>query len=88
MLSLKSPFFRGGESQGATLPTMRLLLVFSVVLLGCPPPNKTERKDVAPLVCAKVGQSCEVAPGKLGTCVMNDRCVDPTPACFVCQSQH
>ena len=65
----------------------RILICCAVLLLGCPPSEKKE----APAEkgsCAKIGQSCEYAPGKLGTCVMKDGCTDPAPACFVCQSQH
>ena len=58
------------------------------LLGGCPPDDK---KAPAPApaasgACAKVGQSCEVSPGKLGTCVQKDEC--PSGTCFVCQSQH
>jgi hypothetical protein len=67
---------------------MRLPLVasFALVLTACPP---AEKKDPNPMAaCAKVGQSCEFSPGKLGTCVQKDGCTDGSPACFVCQSQH
>jgi len=36
--------------------------------------------------CKEVGQRCEFAPGKLGSCVVRDNCREPN--CFVCQSQH
>ncbi len=70
---------------------MRALLLLGstcgLLLLGCPP---AEKKD-APAEkagCTKIGQTCEYSPGKLGTCVTKDGCSEPTPACFVCQSQH
>lgn len=65
---------------------MRLVLLCCGLLLGCPPSEKkpSEKKDA----CARVGQSCELSPGKLGTCVMKDGCTEQTSACFVCQSQH
>lgn len=58
-------------------------------LLGCPPADKKAppaTRTTADGGCAKVGQSCEYSPGKLGTCVQKDDC--PTGDCFVCQSQH
>jgi hypothetical protein len=36
--------------------------------------------------CKEVGQRCEFAPGKLGSCVVRDNCHEAN--CFVCQSQH
>lgn len=67
---------------------MRLVLLSCVftsglVLFGCPPSEKKKTE-----ACSKIGQTCEVSPGKLGTCVTKDGCTDPGPACFVCQSQH
>ncbi len=43
-----------------------------------------------------VGQTCEVSPGKLGSCVARDECLSPPCPSgaegdrvqFVCQSQH
>jgi hypothetical protein len=61
-------------------------LAGALVLLGCPPADK---RDVAPAVtgaCTRMGQSCEVSPGKLGTCVEKTDCTGA--GCFVCQSQH
>ena len=62
------------------------------VLAGCPPteqkaspsPSSSASSQAA---CSKVGQTCEVTAGKLGTCVQKDECSDPA-GCFVCQSQH
>ena len=62
-------------------------IAFVLLLVGCPPAQKHDATDAAAGACGKVGQTCEVAPGKLGTCVAQDDC--PVPgACFVCQSQH
>ena len=58
----------------------------AIALCGCPPSEKSERKEPGP--CARFGQTCEISPGKLGTCVLKDGCSEPTAACFVCQSQH
>lgn len=72
----------------AKLVWMRYLAVpLAIVLFGCPPAEKRSGADAATGACTKVGQTCEVSPGKLGTCVSQDNC--PTPgACFACQSQH
>ncbi|MFO0743411.1 MAG: hypothetical protein U0270_46515 [Labilithrix sp.] len=61
---------------------LTLTLVLSASLLGCPP--KQEEK-LGP--CQKMGERCEVSPGKLGTCVVVDGCKSP-PCGFDCQSQH
>lgn len=69
-----------------------------LLVTGCPPGEKSSPSSssspspspslvASPDKCAKVGQSCEVSPGKLGTCVQKDDCPDPG-GCFVCQSQH
>ena len=63
-------------------------LAWLVVLcaLGCP--AQTDRKSAprGAASCTRVGDSCEFAPGKLGTCVRRDDCaVEP---CLTCQSQH
>ena len=41
---------------------------------------------VAPKPCAKFGDSCEVSPGKLGTCIQREQCTGEH--CLFCQSQH
>ncbi len=60
-------------------------LLLSVMLLGCPTATKTTTEAGA---CAKVGESCELSPGKLGTCVQNDDTCPSSAPCFTCQSQH
>jgi hypothetical protein len=50
-----------------------------------PPPSSSSSSSLS--VCSKVGQTCEVSPGKLGSCVQKDDCNDAA-GCFVCQSQH
>ena len=73
------------------LPHRAEALLAAVVLLGCPPADKEKASPSSsassPQACSKVGQSCEVSPGKLGTCVQKDECREPG-GCFVCQSQH
>ncbi len=64
----------------------------ALLLLGCPPDSKGDGKDkpspATSQACTKVGASCEVSPGKLGTCVQKDDCPAASAPCFVCQSQH
>jgi hypothetical protein len=63
-------------------------LVALAMLSGCPRSERTSSGDAeAAGICSRVGQRCEVSPGKLGTCVARDDCNDPA-GCFVCQSQH
>lgn len=67
------------------------VLALALLLPACPPADKT---DAAPspgasaAPCTKFGQTCEVSPGKLGTCVARDDCGGGPSPCFVCQSQH
>lgn len=58
--------------------------VLGLLLGGCPEQVSSPPEEKAP--CREVGQRCEVSPGKLGSCVLNDDCQGPN--CFVCQSQH
>lgn len=60
-------------------------LVF--LLTGCPPSDRKGAPASSSSPCTKVGQTCEVTQGKLGSCVQRDDCPDGG-ACFVCQSQH
>jgi hypothetical protein len=62
---------------------VRACLVLALALSACPP-SKEKPAEIKP--CTRVGQSCEVAPGKLGSCVQKDDCTGE--GCFVCQSQH
>lgn len=55
-----------------------------LLALGCPERAAAPPDATAP--CREVGQRCEFAPGKLGSCVLNDNCQGPN--CFICQSQH
>lgn len=65
-------------------------LLLALPLLGCPPSDKEKQKatPAAAEGCTKFGQTCEVSPGKLGTCVARDGCTAEGAACLVCQSQH
>ena len=84
----------------ATL-SVPLAALLGLALVACPPADKAEKTDKAdaavkagapgttgPAPCTKFGQTCELSPGKLGTCVVRDGCTEPPAACFVCQSQH
>ena len=66
--------------------SLPLALTLSSALLACPPDDKKSPAPALSKSCAKVGQTCEHSPGKLGTCVQKDDC--PTGNCFDCQSQH
>ncbi|HYQ41615.1 MAG TPA: hypothetical protein VER11_06600 [Polyangiaceae bacterium] len=64
------------------LPAL-ILLVMSVT--GCPERHQNQGRPSLP-PCRKFGDSCEFAPGKLGSCVLRDGCTGSE--CFTCQSQH
>src|SRR5208283_1395698 len=70
-------------------PALRSLLFAScvVLLVGCPSsdPARKSTDAQASQPCLRVGQTCEYAPNKLGSCVQRDNC---TQDCLVCQSQH
>jgi hypothetical protein len=51
---------------------------------GRPAPGLAPR--TAPKPCTKFGDSCEVSPGKLGTCIQREQCTGEH--CLFCQSQH
>jgi hypothetical protein len=64
---------------------MRVLFLCAFVLLaGCS--VKAGKKEPVRAICTRFGEQCEVAPGKLGSCVLRDNCVGKD--CFVCQAQH
>lgn len=66
---------------------MKLSLTFALLLVaGCPPASTKRGNDAGPAGCKSFGQSCELSPGKLGTCVSKDPCTEGD--CLVCQSQH
>jgi hypothetical protein len=66
---------------------MRASLFFLCIFLAaCPPDDKKGPPPAKTEGCTRIGQTCEFAPGKLGTCVQRDDCT--TPPCFTCQSQH
>jgi hypothetical protein len=60
-------------------------LALAVWLTSSACPEQVPGED-AKAPCKEVGQRCEFAPGKLGSCVLVDGCRGPS--CFVCQSQH
>jgi hypothetical protein len=60
------------------------LAVTAFLTAGCPEQTSAPPAPNAP--CREVGQRCEFAPGKLGSCVLNDNCQGPS--CYICQSQH
>ncbi len=71
------------------LPPRSGAIAALVALAACTPPRETAAGDAggAPSrTCARFGQTCEVAPGKLGTCVPRTGCAGDD--CLICQSQH
>ena len=59
------------------LPRPHALLAASalaLLLAGCPSRSDGPAPSSAPQKCTKVGQTCEYAPNKLGSCVMRDNC--------------
>lgn len=62
------------------------LLALATTLMGCPTNADKGPAKLPP--CAKFGDNCEFAPGKLGSCVEKDGCTSGGTECFVCQSQH
>jgi hypothetical protein len=83
-MSQNTPTPSPTPSRTRTLRQMLLLALISLSSAGCPEQASTPPEAKAP--CREVGQRCEFAPGKLGSCVVNDNCQGPN--CFVCQSQH
>lgn len=75
---------RSSERTRSNLPALVWLALVCAVASGCEKASTDSPAPPAP--CKAVGQRCEYAPGKLGTCVLRDGCVGD--ACFVCQSQH
>ncbi len=65
---------------------MRIMLALSLLLVACPPAAKKSSVDASTGACTSVGQTCDFAPGKLGSCVKRDDCT--AEPCMVCQSQH
>jgi hypothetical protein len=63
-------------------------VVLAALVVGCPPADKKDPTPTKTEGCTRVGQNCEVSPGKLGTCVTKEGCTEAQPSCFVCQSQH
>jgi hypothetical protein len=55
----------------------------AMLLAGCPSGGNATSAD-PPATCAKAGNACTFAPGKLGLCVES---AGGNPA-FICQSQH
>lgn len=71
----------------SSAPLVLLAITLSLLATACPPSDSKGKSSAPPASCTKIGQSCEVSPGKLGSCVQRDDCNDPA-GCFVCQSQH
>jgi hypothetical protein len=60
-----------------------LAAVLALALCGCPPTGAANKE---PEPCLKLGQQCQLEPGKLGACAYRANC--DAPGCLYCQSQH
>jgi hypothetical protein len=81
-----------GGPGGSRLPSHSLrtfpLVACLAFIAGCPSSQGAAGASAdaqAAQPCLRVGQTCEYAPNKLGSCVQRDNC---TQDCLVCQSQH
>lgn len=70
-------------ASGRTTRQALALALLALTTVGCPETTGSPTPNVP---CREVGQRCEYAPGKLGSCVLDDDCKGPD--CYVCQSQH
>lgn len=59
------------------------LALLCAALTSCPGNGGAKR---TPLPCTKLGDQCELEPGKLGACSYRANC--DGPSCLYCQSQH
>lgn len=67
-----------------------VFVLLSGFLVGCPEEPGRSGSKPSVKACGRVGDRCELSPGKLGACVLRDGCdpqADPS-GCYVCQSQH
>jgi hypothetical protein len=65
-------------------PLLVTLATLAALCGACGKPG--HHQDDVPTSCSKVGQTCSLPPGKLGSCVAPMSCT--TADCLVCQSQH
>jgi len=68
---------------------MRALGITLLLVAGCPAGSASNKPNEPARTCTKIGDSCLVSEGKIGTCVERvPPCAAPGADCFVCQSQH
>ncbi len=67
--------------------TVLAFVLLSACIAGCPSSENRDRPATGDEGCKSFGQTCEVSPGKLGTCVYREQCKEGAK-CFTCQSQH
>jgi hypothetical protein len=65
---------------------MRTWMLPLFVLVACAKPTATTTAPVG--TCAKAGEQCEFAPGKIGLCTANGMDCDGGASCLVCMSLH
>lgn len=75
----------GRAARGQRAIARGAFMLLAHLMAACPEHASTDT-PAALSPCKEVGQRCEYAPGKLGTCVVRDDCQGDD--CFVCQSQH
>jgi hypothetical protein len=63
-----------------------VFLALGLELAGCPGKTSDGSGSTAPTRCESFGQTCQFAPGKLGSCVQRTDCTQGD--CLMCQSQH
>lgn len=83
-MSAATPTLPRTSCRTLTLRQFLALVLVGFATTGCPEQTSSPSESKAP--CREVGQRCEFAPGKLGSCVLDDNCQGPN--CYVCQSQH
>ncbi len=65
-----------------TRSSLLCFLAAALCLAACPQGDL--KKEPEP--CRKLGDQCQLEPGKLGACAYRGTCT--TPDCLYCQSQH
>ena len=65
---------------------MKTCILALLLLSGCAKPTATTSAPATK--CAKAGESCQYAEGKIGVCTANGMECDGGAACLVCMSLH
>lgn len=65
---------------------MRTWILLLLLVGACAKPTATTTSPTA--TCAKAGEQCQYAEGKIGLCTQNGMDCDGGAACLVCMSLH